>query len=97
MVRTGLARAVYFIDGKRVGGGKRVELEEIAVGDHELTIKAPRRRTLRETITIEAGKTHDLERLLRRKGGRTSPRTGTDTPGQEDPDVTLDPFKKRSR
>ena len=99
-VHTGVELASYSLDGAAVGTG--VELStNIKAGSHQLRISAPGYLPLEQTVTVDAGGTTRLELQLyskrpktpRKKGGKVEKGQGGST--SEDPDGTLNPFKRK--
>jgi serine/threonine protein kinase len=91
--------AVYRLDGAVVGRGRRLNLDELAAGEHVLTVTARGRRPWKRTIVLRPGHTLELEALLRLRRTRAKPRAGETPPTGDrtkprirDKDDTLNPF-----
>jgi tRNA A-37 threonylcarbamoyl transferase component Bud32 len=98
VVKTGNRRAIYYLNGTRVGKGMTLTLDEHPAGTYTLKIVARRYATRIEEITLRPGIEKNLELQLRRRGGRRPPEKKTQQqkkPANEDPEATLDPFKKK--
>jgi serine/threonine protein kinase len=100
-VRTGVDRASYSLDGADVGSGAELQTN-VKAGSHQLHVSAPGYLPLEQTITVDAGGTTRLELQLhpskrpktpKNKGGKVEKGQGGST--SEDPDGTLNPFKRK--
>jgi hypothetical protein len=102
VVTTGNRRAIYYLNGTRVGKGKALTLDEYPAGTYTLKIVARKYVTKTEEITLRPGIEKNLELQLRRKGSgrRPHPKKGdphTKKPANDDPEATLDPFSKKKK
>jgi hypothetical protein len=101
VVDTGNRRAVYYVDGKKVGKGKRLELSELEPGEHKLVVRARGYVPFSRTIRLRQGQTFSTEHRLVRRGRRKPERPGGERPDRdrpprmEDPDAPLNPFDKK--
>jgi hypothetical protein len=96
-IRTNTDNATFYLDDKIVHQGSTLALDKVEPKAYTLKITAPGRRALVQQITVRPGHTLSLTLKLHRKRGRPPPVKGTKTPAHtpEDPDDTLDPFKRR--
>ncbi len=108
IVTTGNPASTYFLDGKEVGRGSRLELPERAPGTYRLRVATPGHADDEQLLTLASGETAQLKLELRPASGKLKARPklpnkkddpGPDPAGKgtpnEDPDETLNPFKKR--
>jgi serine/threonine-protein kinase len=105
VLKTGLARATYFLDGRIVGQGAELELMELKPGVHQLRITAPGHLPLEQSVSLESGRSATLALSLRRagvkdrkgRGGTEDKAVKSGSGTTEDPDDTLDPFRRRKQ
>jgi len=99
-IRTNVEHATFYLDGTIVGQGTQLALERVEARAHMLRITAPRHRSLEQAVTVSPGKQLALALTLQRQRRGHTTKQGTKNTkqgktGTDDPDVTLNPFKKR--
>jgi serine/threonine protein kinase len=100
VVRTNVRQATFFLDDAIVHQGSTLKLDRVAAKAHELKIAARGKQTVVQSITIRPNTKLELELKLkkrrRRNGKRPVPKQGAKQgTTSNDPDDTLNPFKKK--
>ena len=99
-VKANHPRAIYFMDGKQVGKGSKLVMDEVPAGKHQLKVTAPGRVAEVRDFVAEGGAILSYDLALKRKtGGRNWGKKGgtkkPDTKGKPDDEGTLNPFSGR--
>jgi serine/threonine-protein kinase len=103
VVRTNVRRATFYLNDAIVHQGSTLNLKKVEAKAHVLKIAARGKRTVVQNITVRPDAKLEIDLKLkkrRRRNGKRPARQGTKQGTKkgatsDDPDKTLDPFKKK--